>query len=49
MESTAAVSAGPRDLVGASRAEIAAEMAAIGAEAFRARQLWHWIYHRGAT
>jgi 23S rRNA (adenine2503-C2)-methyltransferase len=24
-------------------------MAAIGAPAFRARQLWHWIYHRGAT
>ena len=24
-------------------------MAAIGAEPFRARQLWHWIYHRGVT
>ena len=24
-------------------------MAAIGAEPFRARQLWHWVYHRGAT
>jgi 23S rRNA (adenine2503-C2)-methyltransferase len=24
-------------------------MAAIGAPAFRVRQLWHWIYHRGAT
>jgi 23S rRNA (adenine2503-C2)-methyltransferase len=24
-------------------------MAAFGAEPFRARQLWHWIYHRGAT
>ena len=24
-------------------------MAAIGARPFRARQLWHWIYHRGAT
>jgi 23S rRNA (adenine2503-C2)-methyltransferase len=24
-------------------------MAAAGAERFRARQLWHWIYHRGAT
>ena len=31
------------------RAELAAEMAAFGAEPFRARQLWHWIYHRGAT
>jgi 23S rRNA (adenine2503-C2)-methyltransferase len=38
-----------RDLVGLGRAELAAEMAAFGAEPFRARQLWHWIYHRGAT
>ena len=40
--------AGP-NLVGMGRAALAAEMAAIGAEPFRARQLWHWIYHRGAT
>jgi len=38
-----------RDLVGLARAELAAEMAAIGAQPFRARQLWHWIYHRGVT
>jgi len=38
-----------RNLVGLDRASLAAEMAAIGAPAFRARQLWHWIYHRGAT
>jgi 23S rRNA (adenine2503-C2)-methyltransferase len=38
-----------RNLVGLDRAELAADMAAIGAPAFRARQLWHWIYHRGAT
>jgi 23S rRNA (adenine2503-C2)-methyltransferase len=38
-----------RDLIGLGRDELAAEMAAIGAEPFRARQLWHWIYHRGAT
>jgi 23S rRNA (adenine2503-C2)-methyltransferase len=38
-----------KDLVGLSRDELAAEMAAMGAEPFRARQLWHWIYHRGAT
>src|SRR5579864_2128692 len=38
-----------RDLVGLSRAELAAEMAEFGAEPFRARQLWHWIYHRGVT
>ena len=40
---------GRRDLVGLSREELAAEMAAIGEPAFRARQLWHWIYHRGET
>ena len=41
---------GPRrQLVGLGRAALAAEMAAFGAEPFRARQLWHWIYHRGAT
>src|SRR5579885_2138093 len=38
-----------KNLVGLDRAELAAEMAAFGAEPFRARQLWHWIYHRGAT
>src|SRR5438270_5669395 len=32
-----------------SRAELAGEMAGFGAEPFRARQLWHWIYHRGTT
>src|SRR5216684_1670351 len=38
-----------RDLVGLGRAELAEEMAGFGAEPFRARQLWHWIYHRGVT
>jgi 23S rRNA (adenine2503-C2)-methyltransferase len=38
-----------KNLVGLSRAELDAEMASIGVERFRARQLWHWIYHRGAT
>jgi 23S rRNA (adenine2503-C2)-methyltransferase len=37
------------NLAGLGRAELAAEMAAFGAEPFRIRQLWHWIYHRGAT
>ncbi|HEX9835868.1 MAG TPA: 23S rRNA (adenine(2503)-C(2))-methyltransferase RlmN [Alphaproteobacteria bacterium] len=37
-----------RDLVGLTRAELAAELAAIGLPAFRAGQVWHWIYHRGA-
>ena len=40
---------GRRDLVGLSREELAAELAAIGEKPFRAKQLWHWIYHQGAT
>jgi 23S rRNA (adenine2503-C2)-methyltransferase len=40
---------GRRDLVGLSRAELAAELADIGEKPFRAKQLWHWIYHQGAT
>src|ERR1700750_1249380 len=45
------ISPGPaqRNLVGLSREVLADEMAEFGAEPFRARQLWHWIYHRGAT
>jgi 23S rRNA (adenine2503-C2)-methyltransferase len=37
------------NLVGLGRAALTAELAVFGAEPFRARQLWHWIYHRGAT
>jgi 23S rRNA (adenine2503-C2)-methyltransferase len=45
----AADSAARRSLIGLSREELAAEIEAVGAPAFRARQLWHWIYHRGAA
>ncbi|HEV2160830.1 MAG TPA: 23S rRNA (adenine(2503)-C(2))-methyltransferase RlmN [Stellaceae bacterium] len=38
----------PKTLIGLSREELIAEMATLGAAPFRARQLWHWIYHRGA-
>ncbi|HVE22155.1 MAG TPA: 23S rRNA (adenine(2503)-C(2))-methyltransferase RlmN [Acidocella sp.] len=38
---------GRRDLVGLSREELAAEMAEAGEKSFRAKQLWHWIYHQG--
>src|ERR1700749_5035829 len=38
-----------KNLVGLSRDELTAELATHGAAPFRARQLWHWIYHRGAT
>ena len=40
---------GRRELVGLDRAEIAAALAEIGEKPFRAKQLWHWIYHQGAT
>ncbi len=40
---------GRRDLVGLSRAELAAAVADINEAPFRAKQLWHWIYHRGVT
>jgi 23S rRNA (adenine2503-C2)-methyltransferase len=38
-----------KNLVGLSRDELAAELATLGAAPFRARQLWHWIYHRGVA
>ncbi|MGI4951267.1 MAG: 23S rRNA (adenine(2503)-C(2))-methyltransferase RlmN [Janthinobacterium lividum] len=40
---------GRRGLVGLSREELAAELAAIGEKPFRAKQVWHWIYHQGVT
>jgi 23S rRNA (adenine2503-C2)-methyltransferase len=44
-----ASAAGRRDLVGLSRAQLGAELAALDEPAFRAHQLWHWVYHRGVT
>ena len=42
--------ADPRpSLIGLRRAEIGEIVESLGAESFRAAQLWHWIYHRGAT
>ena len=40
---------GRRDIVGLSREELAAEVAAIGEAAFRVKQIWHWVYHQGVT
>lgn len=37
-----------RDLVGLDREELSALMVEIGEKPFRAKQLWHWIYYRGA-
>lgn len=45
----AALDDGRRDLVGLSREELVTELEAIGEKPFRAKQLWHWIYHQGAT
>ncbi|NQV85186.1 MAG: 23S rRNA (adenine(2503)-C(2))-methyltransferase RlmN [Rhodospirillales bacterium] len=38
-----------KNLIGLDREELALEMAAIGEKPFRAKQLWHWIYHQGET
>lgn len=40
---------GRLDLVGLSRDELAAAVASMGEAKFRAKQLWHWIYHQGVT
>ncbi len=37
------------DLIGLSRDDLTGLMAGIGEKPFRAKQLWHWIYHRGET
>ena len=37
------------NLIGLSRGELAAEMACLGEKDFRVKQLWHWMYFRGAT
>jgi 23S rRNA (adenine2503-C2)-methyltransferase len=45
----AALPDGRRELIGLSRAELGAELAAIGEPAFRTKQIWHWLYHQGVT
>jgi 23S rRNA (adenine2503-C2)-methyltransferase len=40
---------GRTDLVGLSREELLAAVVAVGEKPFRAKQLWHWIYHQGVT
>lgn len=37
------------ELVGLSRQELKAVMTEAGEKPFRAKQLWHWIYHQGET
>ena len=40
---------GKASLVGLSRAELGAALAAEGLPPFRTNQVWHWLYHRGVT
>jgi len=37
-----------QELVGLSREELRDALGSLGEKPFRAKQLWHWIYHRGA-
>lgn len=37
------------NLIGLTREALAEAMADIGEKPFRAKQLWHWMYYRGAT
>jgi len=38
-----------KHLVGLTREELTQELTAIGMEAFRTKQIWHWMYGKGAT
>lgn len=38
-----------KNLIGLDRDDLVQVAASIGEKPFRAKQLWHWIYHRGAT
>lgn len=40
---------GKLGLVGLERDELTAVLMEAGLEKFRAKQVWHWIYHRGVT
>ena len=40
---------GKPGLIGLDRAGMEAALAELGLPAFRARQVWHWLYHRGVT
>jgi len=38
-----------QNLIGLDREELAAALAVAGVTGFRVKQIWQWIYHRGAT
>lgn len=37
------------EIIGLSRDELTAKLMEVGFEAFRAKQIWHWIYVKGVT
>ncbi len=37
------------NLIGLSREALTAALLEVGQKPFRAKQVWHWLYHRGAT
>ncbi|WP_142850608.1 23S rRNA (adenine(2503)-C(2))-methyltransferase RlmN [Telmatospirillum sp. J64-1] len=37
------------NLIGLSRQELIEALASLGEKPFRAKQLWHWLYHQGET
>mgnify|MGYP001196532514 CR=1 FL=1 len=38
-----------KNLIGLTREDLTAELRAIDEKPFRAKQIWHWMYHRGIT
>ena len=49
MNGDACAARGRRHLIGLTRGRLAEEVAALGEKPFRVKQLWHWLYCRGAT
>ena len=49
MNGDACAARGRRHLIGLTRGRLAEEVAALGERPFRVKQLWHWLYCRGAT
>ena len=37
------------NIIGLSREEIGARFLSLGLQKFRSGQVWHWLYHKGAT
>jgi 23S rRNA (adenine2503-C2)-methyltransferase len=37
------------ELIGLSKEELKSELEKIGEKSFRAKQIWHWLYHQGET